>query len=69
MMYVIYLLTFYSVVSSELHVDMIPLHKAAFSREGLGIYNVLIVPKGEGLHRYGLKCKSLLYSKLCNQEH
>lgn len=54
------MLTLYGVISSELHVDVVPFQKAAFSRERLGIYDILIIPKRKGLHRYGLKNKGFL---------
>ncbi len=54
------MLTLYGVISSELHVDVVPFHKAAFSRKRLGVYDILVIPKRKGLHRYGLKCKGFL---------
>jgi len=62
------MLTLYGVISSELHVDVVPFQETAFSRERLGIYDILIIPKCKGLHRYGLKNKGFLQSKLCNKQ-
>lgn len=46
---------------------MIPLEEAAFPNEGLSEHHILIIPKGERLHRYGLKLQGLVGSKLCER--
>lgn len=60
-------LTLNGVIGPEGHLNVIPFQEAACPCKRLGEHNILICPKGEGLHRYGLKLERLIRGKLCTE--